>query len=131
MRKQILVLLIFLALGTAVQCQSAPHPSVTLTWVLSVDDTATICAAPNVCIQNIYRIAGTCSGTFALPTGATPIASGLGSAITTFTDTSVSIGQKFCYATTLSVNGIESSFSTSVSAVILPSPQTNLKSVTQ
>ena len=85
--------------------------SVQISWTTSIDQ---------VDGYNIYRgVAGSGTETTA------PINSALVAA-TTFTDTSVSEGEKLAYFVTSVKSGVESVHSNEVTAVILPAPPTGL-----
>jgi hypothetical protein len=84
--------------------------SAVLTWVDSLDAGST---------YNIYR--SQTSGLYTTPLNTSPIAAGL----TTYTDSSITIGTYFYIATAV-LNGLESVHSNEVKAVILPSAPTAL-----
>jgi len=89
---------------------------VNLVWTLSSDDTTTNCPTITSCAQSVYRAAGTCSSTTTFTTALTT----LSSSATTYIDTSVVVGQSYCYAVSFTANGTESSKSNQASAVVIP-----------
>jgi len=104
--------------------------TVTLNWVLSVDDDAASatpvnCVTAATCSQNVYKAAGVCSPTssFSLVT-----LTALGPTVTTFSG-SITPGV-FCYAVTFLINGLESSKDT-VTVSLPPSPVTSLTETSQ
>src|SRR5215831_17632004 len=107
-------LLAVVSVSPEAQGTQNPH-SVVRNWVLSSDDTTTACAAPNTCLQNVYRATGACSATSSFLVITSPAATAI-----TFTDTNVSVGQTYCYQVTFEINGLESPPSNQVSAVIRP-----------
>lgn len=96
--------------------QTPPAHSVALNWKASADSGVA---------YNIYRsmTSGNYSG--APLNGATPVTS------TTYTDSTVTVGNKYFYVVRSVLNGIESSNSNEVSAVILPAPPTALTAEAQ
>jgi hypothetical protein len=113
--KRILFLLPLLLLAMLARAQS--H-SVSLSWTASSD-----AAANPTLVYNIYRLSGTCpaSGT----TGFTKLSASPVSG-TTFTDSTVPLGQ-ICYYVTATLNGGESVPSNTAPTVILPGAPTLLK----
>lgn len=112
--KRFLSILVF-SVFFLVPTSFAQH-SVTLTWVASAD------AAANPSLTyNIFRSVSTCAA-------ATTFAQINTAAITTttFTDTSVSVGNTYCYEATAVLNGVQSADSNTAQAVILPAPPSSL-----
>jgi hypothetical protein len=92
--------------------------SVSLSWTASSD-----AAANPTLAYNVYRISGACpaSGTTGfVKLSASPVSG------TTFTDSTVPLGQ-VCYYVTATLNGGESLPSNTAAAVILPGAPTSLK----
>jgi hypothetical protein len=85
--------------------------SVSLSWTASID------AAANPSLTySVYRATGSCTATFTkINTNVT---------LSVYTDPSMQPGS-YCYKVTSVLNGAESVFSNSASAVILPAPPTN------
>src|SRR5215472_7281670 len=98
-----LYVLAMLLLLTATLALAQGGHSVSLSWVLSTDDTTAGCAAPNTCSQTVYRASGACSTSSNFVSIGTPAAS-----ISTFTDSTVVPGT-YCYAVSFTQNGLESS----------------------
>lgn len=115
-----LILLSALAFLPSLAMSQNPHSAV-LNWTLSTDDTIAACAAPNTCLQNVYRATGVCSATSTFSIVNSPAATAA-----TFTDTAVSVGQTYCYQVTFEINGLESLPSNQVSAVVRPFAPSNL-----
>ena len=76
--------------------------TVSLSWILSTDDTTTGCATPNTCLQTTYRAPGACSTSSVFASIGSPAASSA-----TFIDTSVVPGV-YCYAVSFTQNALES-----------------------
>ena len=109
------LLLLAVAIGAGAQGPAFPY-SVALSWTLS---TSTITG------QNVYRApytAGVC-GTFAKLT----TTAALSATVVSFSDSTVSPNQAYCYATTALSGTQESGFSNVVSNMqIPPAPDTNV-----
>jgi hypothetical protein len=119
--------LVELARGLRAQIGNCTGHCVQLSWTLSVDDDVNLsppvnCTTAAACSQNIYRSAGGCSSTTTFGAPLTSVAANA----TTFTDTTIKVGQSYCYALAFVLNAAASNFSNSVSAVILPAPQTGV-----
>jgi hypothetical protein len=71
---------------------------------------------------NVYRVTGACPSSFTL-TGLTPLVGGLSAS--TYTDTTVSVGQ-YCYAVTAVSGTLESGPSPDALAAVTPFPPTGL-----
>jgi len=110
-------LLLFFLFTSAAAPARAQH-SVTLAWGASAD------AAANPSLTyNVYRFNGTC------PAGTTPVFTKVNTAPvtgTTFTDSTVALGN-VCYYVTSTLNGAESTPSNTASGVVLPGSPTLLK----
>lgn len=100
MRQLLFVALLLVCSGLAQSTRT-----VTLTWQDTTNPAGTT--------YSVYRAPGVCSGT---PTFA-KIATGL--AVKTYQDAAIAPGN-YCYAATATINGIESSQSVSVGAVVTP-----------
>src|SRR5215831_3588864 len=96
-----------------------PH-NVTLTWTQSTDFNTTNCTTTSPCVNNVYRAPNACSTSSSFLIVAGPPAT------VTYNDTSVSVGQTYCYQVTFSINGLESAPSNQVTATIRPFAPTSL-----
>jgi len=116
-----------LARGLRAQIINCTGHCVQLNWTLSTDDdagaaTPVNCTTSSACSQNVYRVAGSCSSSTVFGSPLTNVSA----TAATFTDSTVKVGQSYCYALAFVLNSLSSSFSNSVSAVILPAPQTGV-----
>jgi hypothetical protein len=109
------IVLLALLLAAPAFAQSA-H-SVTLSWTISPD-----AGANPALTYNVYRAPSACPAA-GPPANQVKIGS---ASVLTFQDTSVSIGQVYCYTVRSALNGSESLDSNTAAAVILPSPPANL-----
>jgi|SRR5690242_3512543 len=139
MKKLVLVLIEVALLFAAVALSAEPQAgrlhivfaqtggghSAALLWTLSTDDTTGNCAAPSVCSQNVYRIAGTCPVPFV--TSSTPLSS-VGATATSFTDNAPLFGNS-CYAVTFVINSSESAFSNGAGGSLRPASPSTLSDV--
>ena len=108
----------FLALALTFAPPAKAQHSASLTWTASSDAVANPTLG-----YNVYRLAGAC------PTSGTTGFTKLNTATvttTTFTDSTISLGNA-CYYVTATLNGAESVPSNTASTVILPGAPTLLK----
>jgi hypothetical protein len=92
----------------------------TTTVKLSWQDTRN----PAATTYNVYRAPGLCSGS--------PVFAKIANGVTakTYDDANVAVGN-FCYATTASLNGLESAQSNTVQVAVPPAPPTSLNAIIQ
>ncbi len=95
----------------------------TLSWTLSVDDTAANCAAPSTCSQNVWRAPATCA---TVPLALVKYAS-VSATAGSYVDAAPLFGNS-CYAVSFVVNGVESSDSNTSGGFLQPASPTGFAS---
>lgn len=107
--------LLFVLVISAIPAHAQSH-AVALAWTASID-----AVANSTLTYNLYRAASSCATASSFTKVNTAAISG-----TSFTDSSVTVGNTYCYQATSVLNGLESVDSNQTAAVILPAPPTAL-----
>lgn len=120
--------LLIAALSLTPSTRAQGH-QVSLTWVLSTDDTATNCPTTgNSCTQAAYRMSGSCPATQpTATTGFTLLSGTISPTVTSFTDSTLAPGV-YCYIVTFTL-GVESAPSNTAGATVRPKPPTGAAAV--
>ena len=106
----VLVFAVMFCAATPALAQTPPARSATLTWVDSTNPTGTT--------YSVLRATGLCTGT--------PNFSVLASGVTglTYKDTTITVGNNYCYAVTATFGGLTSPNSNTALATVLPKEPT-------